>query len=68
VVPEFLQEACKPDEMAAALSPLLTDTVVRQAQIDAFPELLEALGVGGAPAAQASANAILDWIGQKKTL
>ncbi len=66
VVPEYLQDACRPSEMADALLPLLRDTPSRQAQLDAFPTLLSALGVGGPPAAESAAKAILDWIGQKK--
>lgn len=65
VIPEFLQEACEPAGMAAALAPLLSDTPVRKAQLDAFPGLLEQLGVGGQPAAEVAACAIFEWINEK---
>lgn len=67
VIPEFLQDDCQPANMAEALAPLLADTPARKAQLEAFPELLGSLGVGGPPAAQEAGKAILDWISQKKT-
>lgn len=66
VIPEFLQGDCKPAVMAAALTPLLADTPARKAQLEAFPELLGSLGVGGPPAAEEAGKAILGWIGKKK--
>ncbi len=65
IVPEFLQDACQPPDMAECLLPLLSDTTPRQAQVSAFPGLLSGLGVGGPPAAEAGANAIIDWIVEK---
>ena len=62
VIPEFLQENCRSEVMAAALGPLLNDTAARTGQLDAFPDLLAKLGVGGADAAERAAEAIFDWI------
>lgn len=63
-VPEFLQENCRPEVMAAALAPLIRGDAARQAQLEAFPPLLAQLGVGGPPADVRAAAAILDWIGR----
>jgi lipid-A-disaccharide synthase len=65
VIPEFIQENCRPAEMAAALAPLLNETPARNAQLAAFPNALEKLGVGGPPAGDCAADAILSWIGVK---
>ncbi|NOX95141.1 MAG: lipid-A-disaccharide synthase [Alphaproteobacteria bacterium] len=65
VIPEFLQENCLPDDMAAALSLLLEDTPARDEQLHAFPLALEKLGVGGPPAAECAAKTILSWIGER---
>jgi lipid-A-disaccharide synthase len=61
IIPEFLQEDCKPEAMAAALIPLLTASPARRAQLEAFPELLQKFGVGGPPAAALTAETILEW-------
>lgn len=63
VIPEFLQDACRPAALAAAVAPLLTGGPAREAQLQAFEPALERLGVGGPPAEEAAADAILDWIG-----
>lgn len=62
IIPEFIQERCKPAALAAALAPLLTDQAARARQINAFPAALEKLGTGGPPAAETAANAVLGWI------
>ena len=38
-IPEFLQDACTPDQLAVALLPLLADSADRQKQVDAFASL-----------------------------
>ncbi len=62
IIPEFLQEGCKPEAMAAALAPLLNDSAERRAQLEAFPAQLEKFGIGGPPAADLAAETLLDWI------
>jgi lipid-A-disaccharide synthase len=62
VVPEFLQEDCRPEAMASVLIPLMTASPERRAQLDAFPDLLPKLGIAGAPAAQRTAQTLLDWL------
>ncbi len=62
IIPEFIQENCRPDAMAAALAPLLQPTPERAAQLQAFPEILEGLGIGGPPPAELAADAVLRWV------
>ncbi len=63
VMPEFLQEECRPELMAEALTALLDDPAAREAQRGAFPAALEKLGAGGAHASDLAARTILEWIG-----
>ena len=62
IAPEFLQEACVPETLAAGLEPLFTDGSERRRQLGAFPNLLENLGIGGGPAAVRAADTILEWL------
>ncbi len=55
VIPEFLQRACTPDNLAQALLPLLSDTPQRHRQIEAFRRLDEIMALGTAPSAKAAA-------------
>jgi lipid-A-disaccharide synthase len=56
VVPEFLQEDCTADKLAAALSPLLSDSPERRRQIEGFRRLDDIMAVeAGAPSAKAAA-------------
>jgi lipid-A-disaccharide synthase len=56
IVPEFLQRDCTPEKLADALIPLISDTVERQRQIEAFHRLDTMMGIGTlAPSAQAAA-------------
>ena len=64
IIPEFLQERCTPAAMAAALLPLFDDASARAAQLEAFPEALAHLGVGGPPASDVAAATLLDWIAE----
>jgi lipid-A-disaccharide synthase len=54
-VPEFLQYQCTPDNLAAALVPLLSDTPERRRQVDAFGRLDSIMDIGsGAPSERAA--------------
>lgn len=55
-IPEFLQDACTAEALAAALLPLLGDTPARAAQIDAFARLDAAMRIapGSTPSAEAA--------------
>ncbi len=61
IIPEFLQGDCKPEAMAAALEPLLMGSRERYAQLAAFHDQLQKLGVGGPSAAALAAETILEW-------
>ena len=59
-IPEFLQDACTPDRLAAALLPLLADSADRQKQVDAFASLesLMRLPAGRRPSDEAAELAV----------
>lgn len=60
VVPEFLQRDFRPERLADALVPLLTDTPERRRQVEAFGRLDSIMGIGqGAPSGRA-ATLVLD--------
>jgi len=62
VVPEFLQESCRPDFLAAALEDLLMDDSRRRRQIEGYGEALKKLGYGGPSPASRAAKAVLQAI------
>jgi lipid-A-disaccharide synthase len=55
IVPEFLQRACTPENLAQALLPLLSDTPQRLRQTEAFRRLDEIMALGSVPSARAAA-------------
>lgn len=63
IVPELLQEACRPEFLAGGLLPLLTEEGARLEQLEEFPRLLAYLGVDGAPSAKRGAEKIAEWMG-----
>lgn len=66
LVPELLQEDCRPDKLAAAVARLLDDPAVRREQVDGVAEVARWLGEGGeAPSARA-ARVVLDEIARKQ--
>jgi lipid-A-disaccharide synthase len=60
VVPEFLQQDCTSERLAAALSPLLSDTPERRGQVDAFGRLDAVLEIDKAAPSDRAAGAVLD--------
>ncbi len=55
IVPQFLQEACTAENLAAALVPLFGDTPERRGQLEAFSRLDAIMKIGSlAPAARAA--------------
>ncbi|MGN0826965.1 MAG: lipid-A-disaccharide synthase [Kiritimatiellia bacterium] len=58
VIPELLQEQCNPQAVANQVCRLLTDTAVKQAMLNDFSEVRDALGKGDASAA--AARSIID--------
>ncbi len=65
LVPEFLQDACTPERLAAALSRLLEDEGLCAAQAEGFAEVRRLLGGGGSPSDRA-AEVVLSVIAQRQ--
>ena len=63
VVPELLQENCRPDRLAAAATHLMDDTAARETQVAAAGEAMSRLGLGGPSPSERAALAVLDVIG-----
>ena len=61
-LPEFLQENCRPEKLAAALAGIFADDAARRAQRDAFDEVLQRLGLGGPPPSEKAAEIVLSMI------
>ncbi|WP_439409999.1 lipid-A-disaccharide synthase [Bradyrhizobium sp. DASA03076] len=59
VVPEFLQEDCTPEKLAAALSEVLTDTPMRRRQLEAFAQLDTIMSTGNKPPSVLAADIVL---------
>lgn len=62
VMPELLQEDCRPERLEEALGGLLGDAAARAVQAEAGREALERLGYGGASPGERAAAAVLDII------
>jgi lipid-A-disaccharide synthase len=65
VVPEFLQHDCTAERLAAALVPLLQDTVERRRQIEAFSQLDDIMETGKAKPSVHAASRVLEMIGSR---
>jgi lipid-A-disaccharide synthase len=59
VVPEFLQENCTAEKMAAALTPLLNESPERRRQVEAFDRLDEIMQIGRHEPAARAADIVL---------
>ena len=62
VVPEFLQRTCTPQNLAAALMPLLADTPERRRQVDAFARLDAIMEIGNAVPSRRAADIVLSFV------
>ena len=60
VVPEFIQRACTPARLAAALAPLMADTPERRRQTEAFARLDTIMEIGIARPSDRAGTAVLD--------
>ncbi|RJF85171.1 lipid-A-disaccharide synthase [Azospirillum cavernae] len=67
LVPELLQEDCRPDHLARELGRLLDDPQARQAQIDGVAEVARWLGQGDVPPSERAARVVLDIVSQHPT-
>jgi lipid-A-disaccharide synthase len=59
VVPEFLQEDCAPEKLAAALRDLLGDSDLRRKQVEAFAKIDTIMSTGNAPPSVRAADIVL---------
>jgi lipid-A-disaccharide synthase len=59
VVPEFIQQACSPDELVPALRQILTDTPQRRRQLEAFAKLDQIMSTGNQPPGARAADIVL---------
>jgi lipid-A-disaccharide synthase len=66
VVPEFLQEACTAENLAAALTPLLADSPERRRQLEAFARLDAIMQIGSSAPAARAAEIVLDVVRSAK--
>ena len=66
VVPEFLQERCRPDLLAPALQDLLSDPDARRRQTDGAREAIAQLGGEGSPPSLRAARAVLSVVSTHK--
>jgi len=60
VLPEFIQHAASPEQLVAALAPLVGDTPERRRQLAAFARLDEVMRIGTARPSEAAAEVVLD--------
>ncbi|HYF88604.1 lipid-A-disaccharide synthase [Azospirillum sp.] len=67
LVPELLQQDCRPDRLAAELGRLLDDPAARQAQVDGVAEVARWLGQGDTPPSERAARTILDVIQERRS-
>ena len=59
VIPEFLQEDCTPEKLAAALSEVLTELPMRKQQVDAFAQLDTIMSTGDKSPSVLAADVVL---------
>ena len=59
VVPEFLQDDCTADKLAAALGEILSDSPIRQRQLEAFARIDDIMSTGSQPPSVRAADIVL---------
>ena len=59
VVPEFLQEDCTPEKLAAALADVLGDSELRRKQLEAFARIDDIMSTGDQPPSARAADIVL---------
>ncbi len=67
VVPEFLQQDCTPEKLAAALREVLGDSELRRKQVEAFAKIDSIMSTGNQPPSVRAANIVLEtmWAGRR---
>jgi lipid-A-disaccharide synthase len=68
LMPEFLQQECRPEFLAAELARLLDDPDARAAQLAGAREVQQRLSVPGATPSAAAADAVLAVIAQRRSI
>jgi lipid-A-disaccharide synthase len=66
VMPELLQDDCRPDRLAAAVERLLDDPQARAEQREGARAAMAKLGIGGDSPSARAADAVLSFIGESK--
>jgi len=66
VIPEFIQEDCTPEKLAASLQEVLADTPMRRRQIAAMAMLDGIMGIGRAEPSGAAADVIVGLLEQAR--
>ena len=61
VYPEFVQEDCTPEKLAAAVAPLLSTTPERRRQLDLLARIPERLAVEASKPSDAAADIIIQY-------
>jgi len=59
VVPEFLQQDCTPDKLSNSLREILTDSPLRQRQLEAFARIDDIMSTGNLPPSVRAADIVL---------
>jgi lipid-A-disaccharide synthase len=59
VIPEFLQNDCRPEKLARALREVMTDTPARQRQVEAFARIDGIMTTGSKSASVRAADIVL---------
>lgn len=62
VVPEFIQEDCTPEKLAASLRGVLADTPMRRRQVEALARLDSIMATGETSPSVGAANIVLDML------
>jgi lipid-A-disaccharide synthase len=60
VIPEFIQEDCTPEKLAASLGEVLADTPMRRRQVAALATLDDIMGIGRTSPSRAAADIVAD--------
>lgn len=66
LVPELLQQDCRPDRLATELGRLLDDPAARQVQINGVAEVARWLGQGDTPPSERAARTILNVVAERR--
>jgi lipid-A-disaccharide synthase len=67
IVPEFLRRDMRPERLAAALTPLMSDTPERRRQTEAFARLDSIMEIGRADPSDRAARLVLDCAGGRSS-